>query len=77
MKLLLVEALENMSKRQDFASYGGVENREADNPRGLDTGSGLGLTGMANTSKHSATIVRVLGAKKRLTRPVPKGKPTG
>jgi hypothetical protein len=32
---------------------------------------------MTNISKHSATIVMVLRAKKRLTRPVPKGKPTG
>jgi hypothetical protein len=27
---------------------------------------------MANKSEHSATIVRVSGAKKRLVRPVPK-----
>jgi hypothetical protein len=67
---------ERCTKRLDFASHGGVENRGADNLRGLNTGSGLGSTGMVNRSKHSATIVRVLGAKKRMERPVPKGKPT-
>jgi hypothetical protein len=77
VKLLLVEASETCTERQDFISYDGVENREADNLRGLDTDSGLGCTGMTNISKHSATIVMVLRAKKRLTRPVPKGKPTG
>ena len=51
------------TKRKDFVSYGGVENREADNFRGLDTDLGLGLTGMTNRCKHSATIVRVLGGK--------------
>jgi hypothetical protein len=39
VKLLLVEASETCTKRQDFTSYGGVENREGDNLRGFDTDS--------------------------------------
>jgi len=39
VKLLLVEAPETGTKRQDFTSNDGVENREADDLRSLDTDS--------------------------------------